>query len=83
LKQLFFFSFFNVQPIFGSAWSFVFFIPATTANDLRLRSISIPDLIQYIISYLNYNLNFIYFTTITKHHARWHRCLRSDSLWSN
>ena len=27
----------------------VFFIPATTANDLRLRRISIPDLIHYII----------------------------------
>ena len=29
-----------------------------------------------LFSYLNY----IYFTTITKHHARWHRCLRSDGL---
>ena len=37
----------------GSAWSFVFFIPATTANDLRLRRISIPDFIHYIFSYLN------------------------------
>jgi len=27
----------------GSAWSLVFFIPATTANDLRLRRISIQD----------------------------------------
>ena len=26
-----------------------FFIPETTANDLRLRTISIPDLIHYII----------------------------------
>ena len=26
-----------------------FFIPATTANDLRLRSISMPDLIHYSI----------------------------------
>ena len=26
-----------------------FFIPATTANDLRLKRISIPDLIYYII----------------------------------
>ena len=33
----------------GSAWSFGFFIPATTANDLQLRSISISDLIHYII----------------------------------
>ena len=30
-----------------------FFIPATTANDLRLRRISIPDLIHYIFNYLN------------------------------
>ena len=29
----------------GSVWSFEFFIPATTANDLQL---SIPDLIHYI-----------------------------------
>ena len=33
----------------GSACSFVFFIPATAANDLLLRRISIPDLIHYII----------------------------------
>ena len=33
-----------------------------------------------LFSYLNYILNFIYFTTITKPHARWHRCLRSDGL---
>ena len=33
----------------GSAWSFGFFIPTTTANDLRLRKISIPNLIHYII----------------------------------
>ena len=30
-----------------------FLIPATTANDLRLRRISIPDFIHYIIFYLN------------------------------
>ena len=30
--------------------------------------------------FLNYIINFIYFTTITKHHARWHRCLRLDGL---
>ena len=38
-----------------SFWSFVFYIPATTANDLRLRRISIPDLIHYII-FLSYFL---------------------------
>ena len=34
---------------FSSAWSFGFLIPATTANDLRLRRISIPDFIHYIV----------------------------------
>ena len=33
----------------GSAWSFGFFIPTTTANDLRLWRISIPDLVHCII----------------------------------
>ena len=35
-------NFFIIRLFVGSAWSFVFFIPATTAN-------SIPDLIHYII----------------------------------
>ena len=30
-----------------------FFNPATTANDLQLRRISIPDVIHFIFSYLN------------------------------
>ena len=34
--------FVSVQLFVGSAWSFVFFIPATTANDLRLRWIFYP-----------------------------------------
>ena len=48
LKQ---FSFFLALDFFfvGSAWSFGFFIPAKTANDLRLGRISTPDLIHYII----------------------------------
>ena len=38
----------------GSAWSFVFFIPATTANDLRLRRIFYPRFYQLqLFSYLN------------------------------
>ena len=41
-----FFLLFTVR-LFVSAWSFGFFIPATTANDLRLR-FSIPDCIHYI-----------------------------------
>ena len=42
-------SFFKRSTFVGFAWSFVFFIPGTTANDLRLRRISIPDFILYII----------------------------------
>ena len=33
---------------FGSAWSFGFIIPATRANDLRLRRIFIPNVIHYL-----------------------------------
>ena len=50
LNYFFYYYFFNVQLFVGSVWSFGFFIRATTANDLRLRRISIPDLIHYIIS---------------------------------
>ena len=39
---------FQRSTFVGSAWSFSFFIPATTANDLRLQRISIPDCIHYI-----------------------------------
>ena len=41
-------SFFSVW-VLSVVWSLFFFIPATTANDLRLRRVSIPDLIHYII----------------------------------
>ena len=41
--------FFLVFEYCWSAWSFGFFIPATTANDLRLQRISIPDFIHYIL----------------------------------
>ena len=34
--------FFSVRLFVGSAWSFVLFIPATTANDLRLWRIFYP-----------------------------------------
>ena len=38
----------------GSAWSFVFFIPAATANDLRLRRIFYPRCYPlHLFSYLN------------------------------
>ena len=33
-----------------------------------------------LFPYLNYILIVIYFTMIMKHHACWHRCLRSDGL---
>ena len=61
----------------------VFFIPATTANDLRLRRISIPDLILSLFSYFKLYLFYNdYKTSYTTYinHARWHRCLRSDGL---
>ena len=47
--------FFKHSTFVGSTWSFVFFIPATTANDLRLRMISILYLIHYFI-FLSYFL---------------------------
>ena len=37
-----FLCFFSVRHFVGSAWSFGFFIPTTTANDLRLRRIFYP-----------------------------------------
>ena len=45
---VFFIYFFLAFDFVGSARSFGFFIPATTANDLRIRRISIPDFIHYI-----------------------------------
>ena len=46
--------FFNVQLFVGSAWSFVFFIHATTANDLRLRRIFYPRFYpSHLFAYLN------------------------------
>ena len=55
--------------------SFDFFISATTANDLRLRRISIQDLIHYICFfyfklYLYYNDYETSYTTYINH-ARW------------
>ena len=63
----FFFVFFQHSTFFGSAWLFVFFIPITTANDLRLRRISIPDLIHYIIflsQFLSCNKYHVLFSNI-------------------
>ena len=46
--------FFLCSIIVGSAWSFVFFIPATTANDLRLRRIFYPRFYPlHLFFYLN------------------------------
>ena len=39
----------SVRLFVGSAWSFGFFIPATTANDLRLRRISISYSSHYFL----------------------------------
>ena len=50
INQNFSLSFDSIMLFFsGSAWPFDFFIPATKANDLRLRTISIPDFIHYIV----------------------------------
>ena len=43
-----FLPFFKRSTFVGSAWSFGFFIPATTANDLNFEGFTIPDLIHYI-----------------------------------
>ena len=51
----FFFFFFLVFDFCRFCVVIRFFIPATKANDLRLRGISIPDLIHYII-FLSYFL---------------------------
>ena len=40
-------SFFLSFDIVSSEWSFSFFIPAITANDLQLRRIFIPNCIHY------------------------------------
>jgi len=45
----FYYFIFKRSTVFRSAWSFGFFIPTTTANDLRLRRITIPYLFQYNI----------------------------------
>ena len=48
------FLFFYRSTFVGSAWSFGFFIPATTANDLRLRRIFHPRFYPlHLFSYLN------------------------------
>ena len=50
----FYFYFFKRSTFVGSAWSFGFFIPATTANDLRLRRIFHPRCYpSHLFSYLN------------------------------
>ena len=45
---------FQRSAFVGSAWSFGFFIPATPANDLRLRKIFYPRFYPlHLFSYLN------------------------------
>ena len=74
----------HIKKIIVRLLSVLRFIPASTANDLRLRSFSIPDLIHYIfIPILNFYLFYNdYETSYTTYinHARWHRCLCSDGL---
>ena len=48
------YSFFYHSTFVGSAWSFGFFIPATTVNDLRLRRIYYPRFYPlHLFSHLN------------------------------
>ena len=50
------FDFVGSAQSFGSAWSFCFFIPATTANELQLQRISNSDfnfIHYYFLSCLN------------------------------
>ena len=52
--NVFRFYFFWLSTFVGSAWSFGFFIPATTANDLRLRRIFHHRFYPlHLFSYLN------------------------------
>ena len=46
------FNFFSVRVLSVLRGRSVFFIPATRANDLRLRRIFIPDCIHYFLSHL-------------------------------
>ena len=48
IYALVYFLFFWRTTFVGSAWSFGFLIPATTANDIRLEGFPIPDFIHYI-----------------------------------
>ena len=51
---IFFIYFFSFRLFVGSAWSIGFFIPATTANDLRLWRIFYPRFYPFhLFSYLN------------------------------
>ena len=50
----FFYVFLQRSTFVGTAWSFGFFFPATTANDLRLRRIFDPRFYRlHLFSYLN------------------------------
>ena len=50
---LFFIIIYYCSTFVGSAWSFVFFIPATTANDLRLRRNSLSQILSITFIFLS------------------------------
>ena len=58
----------------------VFFTPPQRPMTSDFEGFLYQILSITLFYFLNYIINFIYFTTITKHHARWHRCLRLDGL---
>ena len=63
-------------------WPFVFFIPATKANDLWLRRISIPDFIHYIVCpifILHKKPVFPYLMLSAKQGNYWYHCHKH--LW--
>ena len=75
-----FVSIFSVQLLSGLRGHSFFSSPPQRLMTADFEGFLYQILSITLFSYLNYILNFIYFTTITKHHARWHQCLRLDGL---
>ena len=81
IGRLLFVLFFSVRPFVSSAWSFGFFIPATTTNDLRLWRISIlgSKLLQKMLN-IKSCLAFVSYTIMVYGHAFHLWSLRFDIL---
>ena len=73
LFNLLYFVFLWRSTFVGYAWSFGFFIRATTVNDLRLRRIFYPRFYPlHLFSYLNYRERAILISS-AKHGNYWYR----------